>query len=422
MRRHSKAGTVTSSALDELTLLFETSVAISRSPDLDNVLHTIAQQITTALAADGCTISSWDREQEALVTLLDYSPDPDGWKPESRLAGCPTLQRVLTQGQPIAIRVNDPDADLIAAAWMKEEGVRSLLMLPLVVRNEAIGLLELVQSYQEREFTPTEIALCQTLANQAAAALQNADLYKGVQAAYQAKSEFIDFVAHELKQPMTAMQGYAKMLMMGIGGELTDTQKQFVQVINSNVDRMGKLVNDLLDISRLEAGRIKLKLAPVHIQEVVAETVANARTAIEARHHTLEVDVPDDLPPVLADREHLVQILGNLLSNAYRYTPDGGTIRIAVSSHDCPELPVGHLCVSVSDTGIGMSPQDLVKLGEKFFRADHALVCQQPGTGLGVSITRKLVELHGGQFMIESEAGRGSTFYFTVPTGDVSDG
>jgi signal transduction histidine kinase len=285
----------------------------------------------------------------------------------------------------------------------------------MVARDKAFGLLELLQAGEARKFTANEIRLCQTLANQAAAAIDNARLYEGVRLADQAKSEFIDFVAHELKQPMTAMQGYAKMLTLGIGGELNDTQTQFVDVITSNVDRMGKLVSDLLEISRLEAGRTTLKLEPVNLELVVQETIVNTRTEIEARKHTLEVEALEELPPVMGDRERLVQILTNLVSNAYKYTPEGGLIRIAVDGQDRPEVPAGHLCISVSDTGIGMSPQELLSLEEKFFRADHDLVQQQPGTGLGVSITRNLVTLHGGEFFIESEPGKGSTFVFTLP-------
>jgi signal transduction histidine kinase len=221
---------------------------------------------------------------------------------------------------------------------------------------------------------------------------------------------------------MTAMQGYSKLLTMGIGGELNDTQREFVEVINSNVDRMGKLVNDLLEISRLEAGRTQLKLSPVDLKEIVEEAVTNTRTEIEARKHNLQVETPKDLPPVLGDRERLIQILINLVSNAYKYTPEGGTIRITVDGHDHLEVPRGHVCVSVSDTGIGLSPQDIASLEEKFFRADHDLVQQQPGTGLGVSITRNLVKLHGGEFLVESEPGQGSTFYFTVPIAGTGSG
>jgi signal transduction histidine kinase len=217
---------------------------------------------------------------------------------------------------------------------------------------------------------------------------------------------------------MTSIQGYAGMLAMGVGGEMTPTQRQFVQIITSNVERMTKLVTDLLEISRLEAGRTTLTLAPVELREVVEETLTNTRTEIEARQHTLEVELPDDLPPVLGDRERLVQILTNLVSNAYKYTPDGGRIRIAVDGQVGPPAPPGHVLVAVSDTGIGMTPQELAHLEEKFYRADHPLVREQPGTGLGMSITRRLVALHGGELTVQSEPGRGSTFRFTVPSAE----
>ena len=235
------------------------------------------------------------------------------------------------------------------------------------------------------------------------------------QEAHQSQLEFIDFVAHELKQPMTAIQGYAKMLMLGLGGELSETQQQFVEVINSNVVRMGKLIDDLLQISRLEAGRIELNLAPVSLREAVAEALAGNQDDIDARHHTLQVEIPEDLPPALGDRARLVQILANLVSNAVRYTLDGGTIRITAGRRDDPEMPTSHLLVTVSDTGIGMSPQEMTRLEEKFFRADHDLVRSMPGTGLGVSIARQLVKLHGGELAVESEVNRGSAFSFSVP-------
>ena len=235
--------------------------------------------------------------------------------------------------------------------------------------------------------------------------------------------EFIDLVAHELKQPMTSIQGYAKMLALGIGGELNDTQKQFVQVISANAERMGKLVNDLLEISRLEAGRTRLELAPLQIQPIVDEACGLVQADVEARHHVLEVDVPTGLPPVLGDKERLVQILTNLLSNACRYTPDGGTIRIIAGERGSPQARPEYVQIGVSDTGIGLSAQDLTRVGEKFFRADsslvraagHDLIHAQPGIGLGLAIARRLIELHGGELTVESEPDKGSTFSFTIP-------
>jgi signal transduction histidine kinase len=247
------------------------------------------------------------------------------------------------------------------------------------------------------------------LVDQAAPALEDAG------PADPAGLEFIDLIAHELKQPMTSIQGYARMLTLGIGGELNDTQKQFVQVITFNAERMGKLVNDLLDMSRLEAGRIKLELAPSQIKQIVDETVAGVQADVEARHHVLEIDVPVDLPLVLGDRERLVQVLTNLVSNACRYTPDGGTIRIVAGVAARSQARPDYVLISVTDTGIGLTSQDLVRVGERFFRAPHDRVGAQPGTGLGLAIARRLVELHGGELTAESEPDRGSTFSFTIP-------
>jgi signal transduction histidine kinase len=226
-----------------------------------------------------------------------------------------------------------------------------------------------------------------------------------------AKLEFMDFVAHELKQPMTAIQGYARMLTLGIGGDLSDTQNEFVSVINANVERMGRLVNDLLEISRLEAGRIELKTAGVHLRDVVEKVLDDARAEIEARNHQLEIEIPDCLRPVAGDRERVGQILDHLVNNACRYTPDAGTLRITAEESDGGD----QLLISVTDTGIGMSPQEVACLGEKFFRGKHDLVQTQPGNGLGVAICRHLVTLHGGSLLVESEPGKGSAFRFTLP-------
>lgn len=246
--------------------------------------------------------------------------------------------------------------------------------------------------------------------------------HESEQPTFPEQSEFIDFVAHELKQPMTAILGYTKMLLMGIGGELTDNQRQFVQVIDSNATRMGKLVNDLLEISRLEAGRVSLNLAQVHLERIIEESITQARSESEARQHTLEVDIPAGLPPVKGDRERLLQILSNLVSNAYMYTPNGGTLRISVQEHALSEGTPAHLLVSISDTGIGMSSDELAQLGESFYRAERDLVREQWGIGLGLSITRHLLALHGGELLIESKVDKGSTFSFTVPVADVSEG
>ena len=401
---------------EDMALLYEISLTVGSHLSLQEVLETIHLQIREVWNPPVFFIALYDEVEDALdfVIYVDRG---------ERLA---PFRQSLQEKPGFSAWIVRNRRSILIGDWQQEaetspvQGIpvgdltRSWLGVPLVAGNQLVGVMA-VQDYEPHAYTREHEQFLSTVANQAAAAIENARLYEGVKEADQAKSEFIDFVAHELKQPMTAMQGYAKLLTMGVGGQLNDTQNEFVGVINSNVGRMGKLVSDLLEISRLEAGRIRLAMAPVNLKEVLEETLTNTRTEIEARHHIVEVDVPEEMPVVLGDRERLVQILTNLVSNAYKYTPEGGVIRIAVDGQDHPGAPPGHVHVSVSDNGIGMSPQDLLKLQEKFFRADDDLVRAQPGTGLGVSITRNLVALHGGELLVESEPGQGSTFAFTLP-------
>jgi len=401
---------------EEMALLYDISLAVSAHLTLEEVLEAVYRRLRDVWDPPVFFIALYDEVDDALEFPL-YMDRGQRLEPfRQRLAEQSGFWAwIVRQRQPILIHDWQEEASSSPVQGIPiGDLTRSWLGVPLLAGDRLVGVMAL-QDYAPNSYGEEHKRLLSTIAGEVAIALENARLYEGVKQANQAKSEFIDFVAHELKQPMTAMQGYARLLTMGVGGELNDTQKQFVQVINANIERMGKLVNDLLEISRLEAGRIKLKLAAVQLREVIEETVTNTRTEIEARHHRLEVEVPDDLPPVLGDRERLVQILTNLVSNAYKYTPDGGTIRIAVDGREQGQIPPDHLLVSVSDTGIGMSPQELARLEEKFFRADHSLVRSQPGTGLGISITRNLVALHGGEFMVESKPGVGSTFRFTVP-------
>jgi signal transduction histidine kinase len=247
------------------------------------------------------------------------------------------------------------------------------------------------------------------LPGQASLAVENLRLGEALDRAKAANEEFVDLVAHQLKQPITAAKGYTQLLLLGMGGELAPVQRQFLDVIAANVERMGMLVNDLLEVCRLEAGRIGLTLAPVSLGEVLDEALVATRAEVESRHHDLEVDTPQDLPPVLADRERLVQVLAHLLQNACRYTPDGGRIEVLAQRQK------GRVAVRVVDSGIGLSAGDMRRLGEKFFRGEHPLVQSQPGNGLGLAIARRLVALHGGELRVESEPGRGSTFAFTLP-------
>ena len=224
-----------------------------------------------------------------------------------------------------------------------------------------------------------------------------------------AKSEFISTVSHELRTPMTSIKGYADLLMLGMAGPLDEQQKRFIEIIRNNAERMVALVSDLLDISRIESGRMQLDLRTLHIHEVVGQVLNTLQGRVLSKGLALQVDVPEDLPPVWGDSNRVAQILTNLISNAIQYTPPGG--RVTISAHPNENM----LEVSIADTGIGISKEDQRKIFDRFFRADDPLVQETSGTGLGLPITASLVQMHGGQIWVESELGEGSTFTFTLP-------
>ena len=228
--------------------------------------------------------------------------------------------------------------------------------------------------------------------------------------AERAKTEFVSTVSHELRTPMTSIKGYADLLLMGAAGVLAEDQLSFLKVIKSNADRLTMLVDDLLDISCIESGRVVLSPKVMRVDGVVNQVVAAIEAQAVEKGVSLRSNVPHDLPNVIADPDRVIQIVTNLVANAYQYTPTGGEIVVSARVHG------DEMHISVRDTGIGIARKDQEKIFNRFFRADDPLVQETPGTGLGLSIVKSLVEIHGGQIWVESELGEGSTFVFTLPT------
>lgn len=207
------------------------------------------------------------------------------------------------------------------------EGMRSQMVFPLRRKDQVIGVL-LLESRSEDPWEQDAHPFLSRLSDHAAIAIANAQLFAQVQAANLAKSEFVSFVSHELKTPMTSIRGYTDLLLGGAMGEVSAGQEEFLQTIRSNVERMGTLVSDLADISRIEAGRLHLEIDAVDFTEVLDEVMRSQRHSLEAKKQQLEIQVPDGLPAVRGDELRLVQILVNLVSNANKYTPEGGNILI----------------------------------------------------------------------------------------------
>ena len=282
------------------------------------------------------------------------------------------------------------------------------ILVPIRCEDRMVGLLDL-RNNGSLLFRPEHAQFASRLADHAAVAIENSRLYEQVHQANQAKSEFVSFVAHELRTPMTSIRGYADMLVKGMAGELTVQQVEFAQTIHSNVERMQILVSDLQDVSRIETGQLRLEMKPTLLAEALESALQSTRPQIEGRAQQLTVEVSAGLPRVQADLARMTQVLINLLSNACKYTPEGGGVCVRAWADG------SYVYCAVSDTGVGMSPEDRAHLFTKFFRSEDPAVRDMPGTGLGLCIVKSLVELQGGVIAVESDLGKGTTFTFTVP-------
>ena len=293
----------------------------------------------------------------------------------------------------------------------------SLVIIPIRRESITIGLILLESTSTELPSEDTMVFLTR-LSDHASIAISNAQLYNAVQSANIAKSEFVSFVSHELKNPMTSIKGYTELLAAGAVGPVNEAQANFLVTIRSNVERMSTLVSDLNDVSRIEAGRLRLDFRAVRLSEIMDEVVRSLRRQLDEKTQKLSIQLAQELTSVWADRSRLVQIMTNLISNANKYTQTGGDIFVQAETCDNRWDPNGAarvVHVWVQDNGIGISEEDQKKIFQKFFRSEDPKTREANGTGLGLNITRSLVEMQGGQIWFESEFRKGTTFHFTLP-------
>ncbi|HVO43748.1 MAG TPA: GAF domain-containing sensor histidine kinase, partial [Aggregatilineales bacterium] len=296
-------------------------------------------------------------------------------------------------------------------------GAQAQLAVPLVTGRSVTAVL-LLETTRPESFTMMTASFVQSLSEHANTAITNAQLFKRLERANEARTNFIAFVAHELKNPMTSIKGYSEVLLGGMLGTITEQQQNFIAVIRSNVVRMQNIVDDLRDLTAQEEGRLALKLAPVSFNNVILETLRPQQRAIDDKSQKVILNVPENLPSVWGDEQRLIQVMTNFISNANKYTPVGGTITL--TAEDVPNIwdedgaPQVIHCM-ITDTGIGMSEADLRKLFTPYWRSDNPRIREQPGTGLGMTLTRGLVESHGGKIWVESTLDVGTTFHITLP-------
>ncbi|MBN1874113.1 MAG: hypothetical protein JXA33_07770 [Anaerolineae bacterium] len=225
------------------------------------------------------------------------------------------------------------------------------------------------------------------------------------------KSQFIAIAAHELRSPLTTIKVYANLLLTNKQEPLTDKQRARLELVLQSVDNLVALIEDLLDVTRMEMGHIELNMQPTNIADLAQNVVNEFTSRFRAKRQKFTQDIPLDLPPVLCDQKRTMQILVNLLSNAHKYTLENGAITLSIT----PLIESGFVKISIMDTGVGISAEDQLRLFRRFFRAKSSVLTKVSGTGLGLHISQGLVELHGGKIWFESELDKGSIFHITLP-------
>ncbi len=406
-------------SVGELRALGEVGQAVSSTLDLETVLSTIVSRATRLADMAAGAIYEYDEAREEFyLHTTDRIPDElvAALRANPIRKGEGALGRLAVTGEPVQVRdiVDERVYQSRVRKILIRLGYRSLLAVPLLRESHLLGGL-VVNRKSAGEFAPEVIELLQTFATHSALAIQNARLFREIEskgreleAASQHKSEFLANMSHELRTPLNAIIGFSEVLAERMFGEVNEKQAEYLGDILESGRHLLSLINDILDLSKIEAGRMELEPADFHLPGAIDNTLMLVRERAQRRGIALACDVDKSVGMIRADERKVKQVLLNLLSNALKFTPEGGRIDVgARANHDGVEI-------SVADTGVGIAPEDQEAVFEEFRQVGPS-ARKVEGTGLGLAISRKFIELHGGRIWVRSQVGKGSTFAFTLP-------
>ena len=406
-------------SVDQLTALGEISQAVSSTLDVETVLQTIVSRATQLAGADGCAIYEYDDATEAFHIRATHNLDP---VLVGTLRASPLRKGEGAMGRAAETREPTQVADIAAPGAYQSHirdtllgaGYRALLSVPLLREGEIIGSLSL-NRHAPGEFPAEAVEVLKTFATQSALAIQNARLFREIadksrqlEAASRHKSEFLANMSHELRTPLNAIIGFSEVLNERMFGELNDKQAEYLKDIHASGTHLLSLINDILDLSKVEAGRMELELSSFSLPAAIDSALTLVRERATRRGVSLRAAIHPAIGEMSGDERKIRQVLLNLLSNAIKFTPEGGRIEVTAAPEN------GAVDVSVIDTGVGIAPEDHEAVFEEFRQVGES-AAKQEGTGLGLALCRKFVELHGGKIWVTSALGAGSTFTFRLP-------
>jgi signal transduction histidine kinase len=404
-------------SLEQQTAIADVLKTIGRSTfDLNPVLDAVLENAVRLAAADMSWIAKVDGDN--VVGLRFFDAAASSHSTPSRFGHVPItdfhlMGRTVLQRRHVHVVDIATDPSLKGSLTALDMGARTALGVPMLKVEEPIGVF-VVARRSVRPFTEREIAIVQTFADQAGIAIENVRLLSelrdtniALKEATDAKSKFLAMMSHELRTPLNAIIGFSDVLRQGIFGSLNEKQQDYLDDIRTSGAHQLELINDLLDLSKIEAGRLELEFGDTSIADVISGSAMFVRERAAHASVALDTIVAADLPIVPADGRKMRQIVVNLLTNAVKFTPAGGRVVASAGMRD------GDIVISVRDTGVGIAPQDQERLFQEFTQLRQGQANE--GTGLGLALSKRLVELHGGRMWVESELGKGSTFSFTVP-------
>jgi signal transduction histidine kinase len=413
-----------SESLAQQTATSEILRVIANSPtDLQPVLDAMAENAARLCDANDALI--YRVVDGFLKSVTNYGPLPG-----QRGEGPPSINRLTIPGRAMTdretIHIHDLAAvskDDLHASFARSVGTRSVLATPLLREGVPIGVIQ-IRRTEVRPFSERQIALLETFADQAVIAIENVRLFHEIQDKNRQlevanerlkeldrlKSDFVSNVSHELRTPLTAIKGAVDLILREVPGALNEKQSHYLVRVRSNTQHLAGLINDLLDLSKIEEGKIDLQVARMSLGGLVHEVVETLKPIAAEKPIELEITASGPSTLVWADRDKITQVLTNLIGNAIKFTPPHGRVTVSSANNDADWVRV-----SISDTGPGISANERERIFDKFYQVAENGGPKPKGTGLGLAISKTLVELHNGKIWVESEPSRGSTFYFTLP-------